>query len=76
MKLIDYNHAEYNIKALEGYKLKQSVIPALLLLLSEAKELLFPNGKYKRLRWMQFGRIWKLAKIAVRLITTLIAVFK
>ena len=51
-----------------------TIISIILLLLAEAKELLFPNGKYRKLKWYQPKRIWQLAQVAIKLINSIMAV--
>jgi hypothetical protein len=71
MRLKEYNELE---KTITNQKMGGSIVPTLLLLLMELKDLLFFNGKYKKLKWHQFGRIWKIAKSAIRLVNTLLTV--
>tara|TARA_R110000803_G_scaffold197172_1_gene260624 strand:- start:166 stop:396 length:231 start_codon:yes stop_codon:yes gene_type:complete len=50
-----------------------TIISIVLLLLTEARELLFENGEYKKLKWYQPKRIWELAQVAIRLINSVMA---
>lgn len=77
MILKDYDLMEEGLREAKTIQLKdQSVLSALMLLLVEAKSLLFPNGEYKKLKRFQIIRIWRMAKLAVRLINTLMAIFR
>ena len=51
-----------------------TIISIILLLLAEAKELLFPDGKYRKLKWYQPKRIWQLAQVAIKLINSVMAI--
>lgn len=80
MRLNEYELMESNLRIEKVANIKKgmssSMIAALLLLIGEAKELLFDsNGKYRKLKWTQFRRIWGLAKVTIRLINTLMGIF-
>tara|TARA_R100001086_G_scaffold236154_1_gene159468 strand:- start:2222 stop:2482 length:261 start_codon:yes stop_codon:yes gene_type:complete len=73
--LQDYSAMEQNLKEVnKNYESKQT-FPALILLLEDAKKVLFPKGQYKKLKWHHFGRLWSLGKITIRLINTLMGIF-
>lgn len=77
MMIQDFSKMELNLKQ-ENKTSSTSThaIPALMQLLSDAKELLFDkNGKYRKLQIYQPRRIWKLAKTTIKLINTLMAIF-
>ncbi len=57
-------------------KMNRSLLPVLFLLLEDARLILFPGDKFKKLKYWQLKRIWKLAKLTIRFVTTLIAIFR
>ena len=79
MRLKDYSEMENNLRNEKVRQIKKgndtNTFAALLLLIEEAKDVLFNNGKYKKLRKWHILRIWNIAKIALKLIHTLLAIF-
>ena len=75
MILRDFEFAEVELRKKETINNKSgTIISIVLLLLTEAKELLFPAGKYKKLKWYQPKRIWRLAQVAIKLINSVMAI--
>jgi len=75
MLLKDFEETENKLRQKEIITpIGGTIISIVLLLLAEAKELLFPEGKYKKLKWYQPKRIWQLAQVAIKLINSIMAV--
>tara|TARA_R110000782_G_scaffold258078_1_gene347641 strand:+ start:19 stop:261 length:243 start_codon:yes stop_codon:yes gene_type:complete len=75
LQIKDFEYTESFLKK-ERIKTPKAgtIISIVLLLLQEAKDLLFSNGKYKPLKWYRPRRIWQLAQIALRLINSILTV--
>tara|TARA_R110002020_G_C15744422_1_gene725447 strand:- start:287 stop:508 length:222 start_codon:yes stop_codon:yes gene_type:complete len=73
MKMTEYSKLETNLRK---SRFDTTLVPVLLLLLSELKELLFVKGKYKEIKWHQWRRLYGIAKAAVRLVNTLMGIIK
>lgn len=75
MRIKEFNQLETTLKQANQNN-QDSTLPAIILLLEDVKEILFPDGKYKKLHWLQWRRLWKLAKATIKLINTLMGIFK
>ena len=78
MRIEEYSSLESNIKiakAAENNIRTTSTMSSVLMLLMELKDVLFKDGKYVKLKWHHFKRIWTVAKAAVTLVNTLLGIF-
>ena len=51
-----------------------TIISIILLLITDAKKILFPKGEYRKLKIYHPRRIWRLAQVAITLINTIIGI--